>query len=510
MNPATEVPPDTRSEETIDPVRGAEHVATPPIARLLFAGTLVAVAAVLGVIAVVLWQMRQDAWEHAEQASQNLLNSIIGNIDANMRVYSFALDLGAGAWENAEVASLSPEARHQLLGTIAAKARHLAVVFVLDQNGNLTSESARFPTREINLADRDYFQVHQARPDAGHFLSAPHLSRLRMSEPFFAVSRRLNARDGSFAGVLVAAVQLSYFSKLFHGLELGPDGEISIETRDGTTLMRIPDTPERPIGFSLKSSEVFERMKAEGSGSFVATAGGVERLYSFAQIPSESLILSVGVSVDGILKDWRARATVIGAVTLVVCAALVALAFLLRAELRRRAVAEADLAFLSVTDGLTGLPNRRHFDEIIQREWRRTGRSGASLALLFLDVDRFKVLNDRYGHARGDEVLKVIARVIDASIRRPGDMGARYGGEEFAVILPNTDVKAAAGIAETIRSGIERATGPGTGWPQTTVSIGVNAVGPGTNLSIADLLAGADKALYRAKAEGRNRVASCV
>ncbi|MEW6124401.1 MAG: sensor domain-containing diguanylate cyclase [Pseudomonadota bacterium] len=491
-------------------MRGAEHVATPPIARLLFAGTLVAVAAVVCVLGGVLWQMRQDAWEHARQASQNLLTSIAGNIDANMRVYSFALDLGATAWESGEASTLSAETRHRLLGTIADKARHVAVVFVLDRNGMLTSESEIFPSREFDLGDRDYFQVHRERADAGHFLSTPHLSRLREGEPFFAMSRRLNAPDGSFAGVIVMSVRLSYFANLFQGLDLGRDGEIGISTRDGATLMRYPDTPGRPLGFSLKGSDLFERMKAEGSGTFVATVGGVERLYSFAPIPAESLILSVGVSVDEILADWRARATAIGAVTLVVCAALVALAFLLRAELRRRAVAEADLAFLSVTDGLTGLPNRRHFDEIIQREWRRTGRRGASLALLFLDVDRFKVLNDRYGHARGDEVLKVIARVIEASIRRPGDMGARYGGEEFAVILPDTDAKAAAGIAETIRSGIERATGPDTGWPQTTVSIGVNAVGPGTNLSIADLLAGADKALYRAKAEGRNRVASYV
>lgn len=489
------------------PAHDGPEVSTPRLATQLFAGTLVAVAAVVCVIAVVLWQMRKDAWEHAEQAAQNVLNSIIGNIDANMRVYAFALDLGAGAWESADAASLSDEARHHLLGTIVAKARHVDVVFVLDENGNLKSESEAFPPRTMNFSDRDYFQAHQERADRGHFLSAPHLSRMRKSEPFFAVSRRLNTPDGAFMGVIVTAVQLSYFANLFQNLDLGRDGEIAIATGDGTMLMSYPESRFRPIGVKVHGTDLFDHMKAHGKGTIVASVGGVERLYSFAPVPSQSLILSVAVSVNAILADWWERASVIGGVTFVVCAALVMLAFLLRSELRRRAAAEADLAFLSLTDGLTGLPNRRHFDEIIQREWRRTGRSGVSLALLFIDVDRFKALNDRYGHARGDEVLKVLARVIDTSIRRPGDLGARYGGEEFAVILPDTDARAAAGIAETIRTAMEKATGTGTQWPRTTVSIGVNAVGPGTNRTISDLLAGADKALYQAKEGGRNRVA---
>lgn len=481
---------------------------SPPIARVLFTGTLVAVAAVICVMGAVLWKMREDAWRSAEQASQNLLVTIAGNIDSNMRVYAFALDLGAPAWEDADVKNLTDETRHRLLSNIAEKALYLEDVFVLDKDGHLISESKQFPSRIVDLSDRDYFLVHRDRDSPVHFLSAPHLSRLRGGTPFFAMSRRLNAPNGDFAGVIVMSVRLSYFAELFKSLDIGPDSEISVTTQDGKVLMRSP-TPEgnAAIGADVAGTPLFARMRGQDSGSFVATVDGVERLYSFARIPAESLILSLSVSVDDILSEWRERALTIGAVMLGVCGALVSLAFMLRRELRRRAAVEADLAFLSITDGLTGLANRRRFDEIIQREWRRTQRTGVSLALLFIDVDRFKVLNDRYGHARGDEVLRVIARVIDESLRRPGDIAARYGGEEFAVILPDTDEEGAVGIAEAIRAGIEHETGrSGSRVPQATVSIGVKAIGPKANLSVEGLLECADKALYQAKTQGRNRV----
>ncbi len=90
------------------------------------------------------------------------------------------------------------------------------------------------------------------------------------------------------------------------------------------------------------------------------------------------------------------------------------------------------LAMLSITDGLTGLANRRRYDEVLHREWRRTGRTGKPLALLMLDVDGFKKLNDEHGHALGDKILSALGGVIRAVTARPGDLGARYGGEEFA------------------------------------------------------------------------------
>lgn len=507
MNKTT--PEDSREggEDPLGTRRASKRIPSPPIARILFTGTLVAVAVVIGVTSFLIWKMREDAWRSAEQSLQNLLISTVGNIDSNMRVYSFALDLGAAAWENAQADNLSEETRHHLLEAIAEKAKHLEVVFVLDKDGNLVAVSDEFPAPSGNFADRDYFQVQRDQAGIGDFLSAPHLSRLRRSTPFFAMSRRLNGPGGEFAGVIVMSVRLSYFADLFKSLDIGSEGRISIMTQEGKVLMRYPMAEGNAIGIDVAADPIFKRMREQDSGGFIATVDGVEWLYSFAHVPAQSLVLSVRVSVNQVLRGWRTRALAFGSVTFLVCGALVWLAFLLRCELRRRASAEADLAFLSITDGLTGLANRRRFDEIIQREWRRTQRTGASLALLFLDVDRFKLLNDRYGHARGDEVLRVIAKVIDESLRRPGDMAARYGGEEFAVILPDTDMEGAKGIAETIRAGIESETGrPESHVPRATVSIGIRALGPKSNFSVEDLLESADKALYRAKEEGRNRV----
>ncbi|MEW6255546.1 MAG: sensor domain-containing diguanylate cyclase [Pseudomonadota bacterium] len=476
------------------------------MARLLFNGTLLAVAAMLCVMGALLWQMRQEAWRGAEQDARNLLGTIVGSIDSTLSVYAFALDFGAEAWDETHAKGLPDDTRHRLLRAISEKARHLDLVFVLDMDGNVVSESRHPSPRQGNFSDRDYFQVHRDAPAQGQFLSAPHRSRTD-GDPFFALSRRLVSREGTFLGVMVMTIRLSYFAELFKRLELGADSEIVIATPAGKTLMRFPANVDAPLGGDISGDPMFQRMKEEKSGSFIAPTKDGLRLYSFEAVPSESLILSVAMSVADILREWRQSAMVLGGIVVAVCGALVGLAFLLRRELQRRAAAEADLAFLSITDGLTGLANRRRFDEVLAREWRRTQRTGASLALLFIDVDRFKQLNDRHGHARGDEVLRVLARVIDASLRRPSDMAARYGGEEFAVILPDTDREGARGIAEAIRSGLETQTAqPGSGVPSATVSIGIQAVGPKTNLGIEGLMEGADRALYTAKSEGRNRV----
>jgi diguanylate cyclase (GGDEF)-like protein len=164
---------------------------------------------------------------------------------------------------------------------------------------------------------------------------------------------------------------------------------------------------------------------------------------------------------------------------------------------------------LSLLDALTGVANRRRFDDTLETEWRRATRSREPTSLLLVDIDSFKDYNDCYGHLRGDDCLRRVARELDAGIHRAGDLLARYGGEEFAVVLPGMPLLAAHRLAETLRARIEVLDIPhqrsATG-PRITVSIGVGTLVPSVAESPASLVAKADEALYAAKASGRNRV----
>jgi diguanylate cyclase (GGDEF)-like protein len=178
---------------------------------------------------------------------------------------------------------------------------------------------------------------------------------------------------------------------------------------------------------------------------------------------------------------------------------------------RTRQLAEANqvLERLSLADPLTGAANRRQFERVLEFERRRSERTGAPLALLMIDIDEFKVLNDAFGHLVGDECLKHVADELMASVRGAGDLVARYGGEEFAVILAGTDGNGALILAERIRARVEALAiplDPNRPGRRLTISIGVAGSRTVEQLSAESLVAAADQALYRAKQGGRNRV----
>lgn len=167
------------------------------------------------------------------------------------------------------------------------------------------------------------------------------------------------------------------------------------------------------------------------------------------------------------------------------------------------------LQALSMQDGLTGIRNRRYFDEKLEREWHRAIRNQDSIALLLIDIDFFKAFNDKYGHLAGDECLKVVAQLIENTLTRPSDSVARYGGEEFAVILPETDVNGAIHVAENIRLAVEQTDVLVDGNSiHVTISVGAAATRPTSHDEPHALIAVADQSLYAAKSAGRNR--TCI
>ena len=171
--------------------------------------------------------------------------------------------------------------------------------------------------------------------------------------------------------------------------------------------------------------------------------------------------------------------------------------------------ANEKLHSLSSTDGLTGIPNRRSFDQILESEIRRAQRNKSPLTLMLGDIDFFKPYNDCYGHTQGDSCLQQVARAFTKVLKRPGDIAARYGGEEYAFILPNTPESWSVLIAEKLRSSIEALQIPHSDSQVSqyvTMSFGVVTGVPDGNMLPKDYINAADKALYRAKEDGRNQV----
>jgi diguanylate cyclase (GGDEF)-like protein len=179
-------------------------------------------------------------------------------------------------------------------------------------------------------------------------------------------------------------------------------------------------------------------------------------------------------------------------------------------QLRRALIVEQNSGLLRdvQTDALTGVANRRCFDETLAASWQEAQRTGSALALIMIDVDHFKKFNDFYGHQHGDECLRRVAAQLRLEART-SDLVARYGGEEFAVILPAASIKITAATAERLRESIAgmnlKHEGIGGG-ATVTVSLGIASVVPGTEYSAKRLIEVADRRLYSAKLAGRNRV----
>ena len=172
-------------------------------------------------------------------------------------------------------------------------------------------------------------------------------------------------------------------------------------------------------------------------------------------------------------------------------------------------IANSQLETLSTTDGLTGLANRRRFDLYWAQEWQRALRQTTPLAVIMLDVDHFKAYNDHYGHPQGDACLQRVGAVLQATIRRAGELAARYGGEEFVVIMPGATLEQAQETAETLLAAVRAEQAPHANSPVApvvTISLGVAAGTPSLTDTREHLLKEADTALYEAKHQGRNQV----
>lgn len=445
----------------------------------------------------VLLDMRHGEEALARQTMENLASTIDSDISRNIEIYDLSLRNVAMNMIEPEIAGISKPILQLILFDHAATAKHYGTIQVFDASGNLTLDSASLNPAKENRADEDYFKIHRDNPDTGLFISKPDLYRGNYS---VVLSRRIT-HDGKFLGVVVGSLHFSYFHDLFGGLTLNPDDAITVFRHDGVVIMRMPFDID-VIGKDLSAVPGVRQSLSVASGaeSRPSAVDSIQRLYVWRN-NSRPLVVVVGKSWDSIYSLWHRQAAKIGSIMLALILFVAATTLFLAREIKRRARAEGRLEELASTDALTSLKNRRQFDHVIAREWRRA-RQSEPLALLMIDADFFKTFNDMFGHQAGDQVLVRIAVCIDDAVQRSGDCAARYGGEEFAVLLCGLSTDAALVVAEAIRSQVEVLSVEK--WA-TTVSIGVASVIPTASLQPSDLVAAADRALYEAKGLGRNR-----
>jgi diguanylate cyclase (GGDEF)-like protein len=456
------------------------------------------------ICAVVLWEMGEKDYQHTKQAATNLVASIASEIARNLELYDLSLQAVVDGVKLPEINAIRPELRQVVLFDRAATAKDLGAILVLDPAGEVILDSRTITPRKANFSDRDFFVVHQKRDDAGLFISKPWINET--GAYLVSLSRRISKTDGSFGGVVVGSMRLSYFHDLFRKLSFGRGDSMTLFRTDGTILMRAPFDVDQ-VGQSISRSQVFKYFPAQQSGFYVTTSilDQVRRLFVFQQVGSYPLLIANGLSLEGIYADWRKQVWSIGLLLATLCVFTIVLLFYLIATLKRRAAAETQLAQLANTDGLTGLPNRRRLDEVLHSEWQRSLRTGEPIALLMIDVDHFKTYNDLHGHQAGDAALATIGACIAQNAQRASDLAARYGGDEFALLLPGQGTQGAREVAERVRSSLTSIRNA-EDKPCPTVSIGLVSTTVAALGSPAELIRLADAALYAAKRDGRDRV----
>ena len=472
------------------------------------AGTFVATL-MAALTYAALYAGRAGDLHHAVENSNNIVRLVSSDIARNVELYDLSLRAVVAGAQQPETWSLPLALRQRVLFDRATAASYLGGAYVLDAQGRLKASQSGIDEPGISFADRDYFLAQQRNPNAGLFISKPYQSRLRHGVLSIALTRRINGPDGAFAGVALVAVRLDYVQRLVDRIDIGRRGGVFIMMQDGTLLASKPPMP-LGVGADYSRWRNYRIISRNDAGTFTAhaEADGVERVYTYAHVSGTPIIVGVAPAVDDILASWRHRAWIALVMTTVFGGAWVVVSWVLAFALRDKVAAEGELQRLAVTDPLTGLANRRALDQRLVAEWHRASREQTPLSVLFFDVDHFKLFNDTYGHAAGDEVLKLVAERIASGTQRTSDMAARYGGEEFAVLLPGTALPGARKIAEKIRRRIETANlvHRGSRYGRVTVSVGCASCEPPVGDSGAKLLAAADALCYEAKAAGRNQV----
>lgn len=486
----------------------ADHL---PVRKHTHSKTMMAIGLLITIVllSICVWVIgdigRRD-YARAARSAENVVAAIDADITRNFELYDLSLQGVVDGLNLPEIWQVSPAIRQQVLFDRAATAKYLGSIFVLDRDGNLILDSRTPQPSPENRAASEYFQAARDNTNALMYLSRPWSTAA--GDDLIAISRRINGADGAFRGVVVGTMRLSYFYGLFDRVKLHAGDTLSLVRTDGTVVMRAP-FDFRDVGRDVSASPVFRRMVGENAGSFdqAANSDGIKRLYVYRHVGQSPLIVNYGQALDQVYADWWQQAPRLGFIIVLASAMNIALIIFLARALKRGSIAEHGLTIAAMTDSLTGLCNRRRFDEIYEMTWQAAQAANMPLAILMIDVDGFKAYNDHFGHQIGDEALVAIAHCIQQGTQRSGDIAARYGGEEFIVLLTDANAETAIEVGEKIRLLVQDQHVRQQSRPESipTVSLGIASIVPRPGRQSKDLIGAADAALYEAKKNGRNR-----
>ncbi|MHB1258299.1 MAG: putative bifunctional diguanylate cyclase/phosphodiesterase [Thiobacillus sp.] len=382
---------------------------------------------------------------------------------------------------------------------------------IVDDTGNIVASSR--PSTMGNVADRNIFQS-QRQTDA---LSVGRPRKNPDSgEWALQFSRRLDATDGSFSGIVMVEVDAAYFVSGYEASKLGAHGVLGILGTDGMfRVRRSGDTVSAGDTTDLGAMAVHSEDETKSEAALTINPwDGVQRYTSVRQLYAFPLVVIVGLSADEQLaaarRNIRAdlwRATAGSLVLLLILTILGRMSRQLALSRQRAAeeqVAHAErVEYLAYHDGLTGLPNRSLFSKLLGQSIHQAHRHNRQLAVLFLDLDHFKHINDTLGHEAGDQLLQEVANRLKACLR-DSDTVARLGGDEFVVLLPELDEgKYVSAVAQKILSAVARPFILVGEEFRVTASIGISTY-PQDGLDEQTLTKNADIAMYQAKEEGKN------
>lgn len=298
---------------------------------------LVLSLAIAALFARALLTLRDEQWDHARQTNANLVHTIEQNISRTIDGYNQSLEGIVDGMKRPDIRALPRSTRRALLFDRSLRMAGMGSTLVLDEAGNIVLDSASEVPRKVNLADRDYFQVHRQGAIQGLFVGAPLHSRLANGALMLPLSRAYFHDDGSFAGVVVGSIRVQYFDELFASVNLGPASRANLWREDGMVLANVPSNDAAVGSFNMSYAQL-RRAAASDHGTYtgIDLEDGIDRMHVFRRVRGYPLVVGMAQPVDTILAQWRRSAMVWGGFAALLVLASLGLAWLFVRELRRR------------------------------------------------------------------------------------------------------------------------------------------------------------------------------